>query len=613
MSRAQAYVRSGQGKRPLMAAFDTETLGLGGRILAGSWMLEGQQSANYVSGPNTVQDLFYTMCENHQYTWFAHNAQYDLRYFLDCLKMDMDRLHIYMRTDADIFMIVVDLPEYGENAQLVIKDSLALFPQSLAKFTESFCPELPKLKLDFDHIQFDPKNEDHIAYAKRDVEALLKALIRFDDLLFETFDVHAKATTASTALAAWQRSLDKQANFRPPHNKHDGFIRDAYYGGLVFLTDTRKINNAQTYDVNSSYPYQMMTHPVPIGNPERTKFFDRRYLGIYRVIVRAPDDIIVPILPVRDRKGIVWPSGQFETTVTSIDLEFALDHGYRLLAVLEGICWEKSDVLFKPFVEKCRHLRQQYKGQPLEIVAKLMQNSLYGKFGSKKERRKIYASLPDDDETGFEAWGDFFIRDEIDDEMLAMPQWAAFVTAYARRHLLHAIYEVGPANVLYGDTDSLTVRQGYAPANVGNDYGQFKHEKQWGVFKARAPKVYAGDILTDQGIKRIGAIKGIPRKRWHDSGALDIILAGENGTVTYTTLPNLLDVMKGNPGEAYQAKRSISIIENSRTWKLLPDGRVRPKKFAEIKIAPFGQSDSASTFGDFGLESDFTISRAVNE
>lgn len=597
--RQRAYQRVGPGKRARIATFDFETDGLGGPPLAATFMMEGHSGAHWLEGADCAQELFLIMCENNEYEWFAHNAQYDLRYLIELLKHDMDNLQIYLRTDTDVFMIVLKLPEYGEDKTLVIKDSFALYPESLKAFSNQFCPEMPKLELDLENVRFDPKNKQHRDYALRDAEALLLSIIRFDDLIFKTFDVHIKATAASTAVAAWQRTLKKGEYYARPSG-YDDFIRSAYYGGLVFITDTNPVENANTYDLNSSYPYNLMVNDFPIGNPIRTSYFRPSFPGVYAVTVKAPDGVIVPILPKRDDKGIVWPSGIFDTTCTSVDLQFALDHGYRLLSVNEGLFWEKTCSPFRAFVEKCRSIRFAHKGTALEKVAKLMQNSLYGKFGTKKIRKKIYASLPEDEQLGCEVWGDFFIRDELDETMLSLPQWAAFCTAYARRLLLSHVYEHGPINAVYGDTDSITFRSNCKP-ETGPDYGQLKLEKTWTIFRARAPKVYAG-IRQDTG-EIAGAIKGIPRKKWESSGALNMVYSGSGGVINYQTLPKFIRILKGEKGNLYDASRSISHLSKSRSWKLQGDGTVRPRSWAEIeKATPVRQRDSAPAFDEFGVD-----------
>ena len=583
MSGARSYRRVGPGKIRPIAVFDFETLGLGGKILAATWKRETDEKAHYISGKNVVQEMFYIMCENHEFDWYAHNAQYDLRYIFENLSEQPENLKIYLRTDNDIFMVTLRLPEYGEKATLVIKDSYAFFPYKLKDFAECMCPELPKLDFDWTSETFNPKNETHIAYALRDADSLLLAIKRFDETVMRVFDVHLKATAASTALAAWQRGLGKNEHYSPPSG-YDDFIRASYYGGLVFLTDTNIVYGANTFDLNSSYPFNLMANDYPIGNPVRTKFFNPSYLGIYDVTVKAPDNLIVPIIPKRDNKGIVWPSGVFQTIVTSIDLQFALENGYRLLAVRDGLIWEKTCSPFRSFVEKCRSIRQNHKGTPLEFVAKLMQNSLYGKFGTKKIRRKIYAYLPDQEQLGCDTWGDYLVRDEIDETMLALPQWAAFCTSYARRLLLRFVYEYGPENAIYGDTDSITFRRHIKPP-TGLEYGQLKLEKEWHSFRARSPKVYSGKLTKPDkhGNIATGAIKGVPKKKWASSEALEMVYSGANKAIFYEVLPPLIQILKGNPGHVYEAHRRISEISNSRNWSLRQDGTVRPKTWAQIE------------------------------
>lgn len=596
--RKSAYQTSRPGKRPRFAVFDTETDGLGGPVVAATWRREGDDASTYIAGGDVLQKLFLVMCENHDYTWFAHNAQYDLRGFTSRLIERKNDLQIYLKTDSDAFMVTLELPEYGDRARLCIRDSMALFPASLAKFADVMCPEFPKFKLDFDKVQFDPINREHIEYALRDTDALLFAITRFADLIFDTFGIHIRTTTASTALAAWERTLEKDEYYRNP-NSAENFVRSGYYGGLVFLTDTRHYSGPKTYDINSSYPYQMLTYDVPIGNPTRTKFIKSGYLGIYRVTIKSPDDLVVPIIPVRDHIGVVWPTGIFETTLTSIELNFALEHGYRILQVHEGMFWEKSGRPFERFISKCRKLRIEHKGTALETVAKLMQNSLYGKFATKRKRRKIYSYSPDDAVFGCDMWGEFYIRDEIDDEMMCLPQWSVFITAYARRHLLEAVYAIGPENVLYGDTDSITLKPGYElPDNmVGKEYGKFKLEKEWQSFRARSPKVYAGLLPTGNVVELKGAIKGVPRSKWKSSGALQAVYDGSNETVKYETLNSFLRVLRGDKAESYEAKRSISDLERSRNWKPQCDGTVRPRSFEEIQ----NRSKRLRAPADFGF------------
>lgn len=584
------YMRCGPGKRPKYAAFDFETDGFGGKILACSYQMEGELEPTYFCKGDILQKMFYIMCENHDFTWYAHNAQYEWRYFISRLEERKNDLTIFPRTDSDIFMLSIRLPEYDDGetkARLVMRDSFAVFPQTLKKFAENFTPELPKGEIDFETTMFDAKNPEHIAYSKRDSEALLKSLIRFDDLLYEHFDIHLRLTAAGTAVAGWQRTLDKETRYYNSKPDED-FIRSGYYGGLVFLTDTNVHENAITYDIRSSYPSQMINHDMPLGNPSRATKISRRDLGIYRVTVRAPRDLIVPILPKRDDKGIMWPAGTFETTSTGSELIFAMDHGYEVLKVHEGLTWHRRIRPFNDFINKCIYLRETYVGTALEMVAKQMQNSLYGRLAAKLIRRVFYSSVNDNDAEGFEPWGEFFVRDEKSDDIKRLPQWAVFITAYARLHLLGAAYHAGPENCLYADTDSLTLKAS-VELPTGPNYGDWQVDKRWIDFRPSGAKVYSGHMIDPKTGEIIlkGAAKGIPRKEWNrrkhetDSTVLEAVFNGEAKTVDYISLEKFAVALKTGYIGTHEAKRTLSNLSNSRSWVLLENGKVRPRAYGE--------------------------------
>lgn len=585
--RPDYYTRGGPGRRPRLATFDFETDGLGGRVIAASYMTEAMLEAGvepgYISKGDIVQQMFFVMCSNPQYHWFAHNMQYEARYFIERLEEIKERVQFFLRTDSDVFMITVDLPEIedekGKPSVLTIRDSMALWGESLRKFADQFCPELPKLDIDFERTTFDPSNPEHVEYSKRDSHALLLGLVRFNQLLYDSFGVNIRATIASTALAAWQRTLRKEDRFYNCKTTEE-FVRTGYYGGLVFLTDTRRYEGATTYDRNSSYPAEMMNGWFPLGAPARCRYIADDELGLYDVTVTAPDNLVVPILPKRDDKGIVWPSGTFRTTVTSDEITFARQNGYVVHQVHDGLSWQRVCSPFKDFVEKCRSIRFNFPGTALERVAKLMQNSLYGKFGAKRIRRKLYTTLPEDQIIGCEPWGDYLIREELAEDMQCMPQWAVFITARARLSLLKEIYNVGPDNALYGDTDSITLKPGYSLPE-GKEYGEWKLEKKWSEFRARGPKIYAGRKEGSDEI--VGAAKGIPKRQWKKSGIFDAILNGTNtSAVEYQTLEKFIQALKTRHIGQRDAHRNLSSLANSRTWRLEPDGRVRPRTWEEI-------------------------------
>ncbi len=564
----------------IFAAFDTETEGLGGKLLAISAYVMGD--TYYWSGPDMLAEFVSLFLQfPFPVVWYAHNAQYDWRYILPALIEGEFDIQLGMRTESDIYQVTVA----HEGERHIMRDSFALFsspPVSLDQLLQQFAPELPKLKIDV--TQFDPSNPEHIAYSKRDSQGLAVALGKVDAMLNELFGVGIGNTAAGTAVNAWCRTLaDNEIYKSSVYDEREQFIRQGYYGGLVFLTRNDKIESSdanpvcETFDVNSSYPSVMRDFGVPNGRMVESRDYADGIMGIYRVRVSAPDDLIVPILPSRNAKGhMQWRRGTFDTVCTNSELIFAANRGYKILDLYEGFIFEETIFPFNDFVAKCQGIRRDHKKKPQEALAKLMQNSLYGKFGSKRERLKIFHPESDDDTIDavpLEQFDYFWMRSELDESMRCIPQWAVFITAHARLKILQAVYSVGVENVIYGDTDSLTVLYGKAGAiDVGDDYGQFKLEKQWRKFRAIAPKVYTGELMD--GTRR-GAVKGIPKKGMNDQLWTDLY---DDGVIRAgaQSLASLRVALRRGMSPAKPLTRVSTSLNNSSNWSV-QNGRVSPK------------------------------------
>ncbi len=564
-----------------IAAFDFETEGLGGKLLCATWYIDGMLEPEIIRGnPDDISDEMIAIFERsgRNIRWYAHNAQYDWRYLVDKLVDKYENsIQFLMRSESDVFVI--------KTSTFELVDSYAVFPQSLKKFSESFDPDYGKMEID-DITRFDPNNEKHIEYAKRDAFTLVRSIKNYDKTIYQIYGVHIAYTVASTAVKAWRRSISNNY-FKP--DRIDDFVRSAYFGGLVALSTNKKCENVYTYDINSSYPYTMREFGVPYGTYAQTYYLEKDVPGIYRVTVETPDDLVFPILPKRIKKGksdyIVWPQGVFETSVTNIELDFALAHGYKILEIHEGVVFSEIVYPFGDFVDLCEKTRLKHKGTPFELVAKLMQNSVYGKFGSRIDRTELFIPKVDSDYVGAHPWGSsekLWIREQRIEAIQSLPQWAVFITAQARINLLEKIYELGVENVIYCDTDSITTTKTMDSKYIGNAYGKFKLEKKWKTFKAIAPKVYVGELESGD---MLGAIKGIPKKKLTAADYIELMKTG-NIVADLSILPSFKSFMKGNR-ETKQIQRRSTDIKNSQTWKLIGDSiapitlKLDPKSIVE--------------------------------
>jgi hypothetical protein len=326
----------------------------------------------------------------------------------------------------------------------------------------------------------------------------------------------------------------------------------------------------------------MQTKGVPVGTPIKTKaWHDSSLPAIYHCRITTPDDLRIPIIPSRNVQGHTrWLSGRIETVCTNAEIEFALVHGYSDLEILDGRFWEEFGYPFDAFVEKAKRIRATFKGTPSEQLAKRIQNSLYGKMGTRQERTEVFIPLcPEDTENAqpIDSNDIYWARKEHDDAILCNPAWAAFITAFGRLALLSVIYDsVGVDNVLYGDTDSITVKSGADVTGIpiGDEYGQFKRDKQWAVFRAIAPKVYAGKLQNTDTWS--GACKGIPlkvAKNHFETLYNDKLIRAE-----YESLQSFYVGLKKGFTPAHKVARLSTDIVNSGSWDLREDGSIWPKR-----------------------------------
>lgn len=567
----------------LFGAFDVETEGLGGKLLMVQW---GIMDEVFHDSSQFMLDKFFA----HFLKWpqpaihYGHFAQYDWRYMMDWLAESGLDIDIGMRTESDVYEIRV---KNADGETCIMRDSFALWPQSLGAFAKTFLPNLPKLEIDVEH--FNPEDAAHIEYARRDVEILLKGLPKLARLLDERFSVTPNATAASTALKAWQMTIPEGTTYFAADYSdgvNEKFIRDAYYGGLVFLTDTNLCEGAVTIDANSCYPSVMRQYGVPYGTPAHSTNYLTDKMGIYSVRVRAPEDLKVAILPARDDKGRMrWYKGEFNTTCTNRELIFAAQNGYEILEVFDGLVYSETIFPFDEFIALCEAIRKEFPNLPESELAKRIQNSLYGKFGSRRERTKVFlgSCMREDDPIWRDATplckdSEWFSVKELDEGMKCNPSWAVFITAHGRLKLLQAVYSAGVENVLYGDTDSITLRSSAHLENIdiGSAYGQWKVEKEWSQFRAIAPKVYSG-VLKDG--RRVGAAKGLPRKNLTDKHWQELLEDGATSAEALS-LASLRLTLKTGVKPATTLTRKSSNLNNSSNFDLLPDGTVSLKMAA---------------------------------
>jgi hypothetical protein len=502
-------------KTPLPIYFlDTETLGFGGRAICLTSVGLNDVEAKAFVGFDCIEDGINSIVDENPQAdiirVYFHNAGFDLMRFKD----QLDGCVVSIQQNGTMF--ISGAIAY-RNKILVIRDSLALLPSSLKKLSQSFCPELPKMELDFTENDFDITDEYHLDYAKRDVIALRLIVTRFAEVLGVKVDKLA-ITAASQSFKLMKKSIsDNFGEYRPSTRKENDDYRKYYFGGRIYIRDGHCIDsNFETVsiDITSSYPQQMrgFIYPKAGKSPKiahgviPSPAFKGRFLVTVKVTNYRAE---LPLLPVRVNDAPVYPHGSFESHIT--DHEYTLlteTKEYDSLEIGRVLWWScnECDYIFKPYVTEAYKLKlkgdvlnkqEKGSGEALRTVGKLNLNSPYGKLAQR---------YLDEQDSGLIGWGDDYENlSPFGKEMNSTPNdhrnvhLAAMITASGRCQLYRAIRYYGAQNVIYCDTDSVKVlKEVYDKLptyhEIGEDLGQWKPEGIYHELRVIAPKVYVANV-----------------------------------------------------------------------------------------------------------------------
>jgi hypothetical protein len=350
--------------------------------------------------------------------------------------------------------------------------------------------------------------EEEIKYMRNDVEVVARAL---EVLKSQKM---TKNTIASCALS-YYKSTNKKGEFDYHFPQLDMFtdesIRNAYKGGWTYCDkrfSNRVIGEGLVFDVNSLYPWVMRYCRLPVGTPvffkgqyKEDNFYDL-YVQRFECQFRLKKDR----LPTVQKKGnyrkfneseylfsSVNKDGEDEIvplTLTSVDLKLFLEH-YDVynMEYLDGYKFKSSNNIFNQYIDEWVQVKIQSelnKNKAMRQIAKLMLNSLYGKFGlnPKCQSKKVeYDSIND-------------IVHLVDDDKetrdpIYIPM-ACFITAYAREKTIRSAQSVYP-RFCYADTDSIHITGKEMPSNLEvhkTKLGAWKNELEFEKAKYLRQKCY---------------------------------------------------------------------------------------------------------------------------
>ena len=465
----------------------------------------------------------YTKCGSRLY---FHNLGFDGAFIMDYLertgwKWTDDNKSVENKTYNTLISDMNQLYSitliFGRGKRVVIWDSLKVIPLSVREMARSYGLEEGKGELDYE--EFRPVGHEltdlERDYIRRDVQVVANVLRMFLDKGL------TKMTAGANALHDFKAIIGGDNAFRVIYpilsDTEDSFIRRAYRGGFTYAAPRyqgREVGEGIVLDVNSLYPSvmhccdgQSMPYGVPVwfdgepGEDERHPLWVACITLSFRVKPRH-----IPCLQLKgcprfvSTQYVEESEGPVTIVVTNVDWELIkqqydiwgvdFDGGYRFKA---------SSNQFIKYVdkwteEKINAAREGNRGK--RQIAKLMLNSLYGKFAT---RRKLVSRKPvlrKDSDT-------VFYEDAVEDEKdgVYLPV-GVFVTAWARFKTISACQSVYD-RFLYADTDSMHLLGKEYPENIDIDeykLGAWKVESEFSRAKFLRAKCYIESLEGEEGL-----------------------------------------------------------------------------------------------------------------
>ena len=305
---------------------------------------------------------------------------------------------------------------------------------------------------------------------------------------------------------------------------HD-FIRRGYYGGRVEVLTEKFDGPGQLSlgDFNSMYP-AVMLEPMPMELKAIGPTFDfdrmaKHYLGFVECEVYIPKDTYLPPLPYRFENRLVFPVGCFSGVWSSVELQRIRKIGGGIRRVIDS-AWFSSSSIFSDFIRHWYAFRdktQKTWTESLDAVAKLMLNSLYGKFGMSEDRTKIWIGPGDEDFANHKLTPLGQLTNEVYTEKVrssssyVIPQISAWVTALARCKLWDAMLALKERGkrLWYCDTDSIVTDD---TVSDSKKLGDLKLDSRINCAWFVAPKLYWIDVGGTDKIKAKGFGGGFDKK-----------------------------------------------------------------------------------------------------
>ena len=461
-------------------------------------------------------DSFINYCSliNESSSFYFHNLKFDGEFIIHYLlthgfvhvnekKLGVNQFSTII-SDLNVFYCIK--VKFKEEVIISFFDSLKLLNFSVEEVAKAFNLSIKKLEIDYKakREKGHKITDDEKEYLKHDVMIMSLALEKMFEMKI------TRMTIASNAMNFFKDTISKKRFeewFKPP--LYDKDLRQAYKGGFTYLNEIyrgKEVKEGIVLDVNSLYPSVMYYSPMPYGEGI---YFDGKYVAdkLYNLYIqnitcqfRIKKDMI-PTIQIKNNLSFVpteyLSSSNGESinlTLTNVDLKLFLEH-YDIYDVSYNWGWKykSSTKIFKSYIDYWNELKVKATkegNKPLRTIAKLMLNSLYGKFAASPEGRSKIPYL-DNNIVKYKL-------SELEERTAYYLPISIFITSWARDKTIRSAQAVYH-RFIYADTDSLHLEGTDIPENLlisDTELGKWKIESTFKRGKYLRQKCYIEDAVT---------------------------------------------------------------------------------------------------------------------
>lgn len=468
---------------------------------------------------------------------FAHNIGYDssLTGLKKMFILGKDffgfKRHKFMIMDNNFWVRYTKLySKKREQQNIVFLDSYQFLQKSLGQLAEDILKEHKYAKEEY---LYSPKewneyiSKNGFDLVKVDTEILYKLLEKFFEFL-RKYDMPFGYTLSNIAYNEFLKNHLKYRIFFDDNVSPEYYddMESAYRGGFVNVLELGNIDNIITYDVNSEYPKVMYKHNYPIKfvkmlkdiTIEKYLEYSKLYYIISNVDFELPENSISFITKKIGNKLISIRKGN--QTLHKPEIDYLIEENAKI-KFNRVYLYEQVNDLFDSYVEKFYKIKKEADNPSERYIAKILLNSLYGKFGQNRETTEYiavdenkeidkpsrYMIIEGNEKIVITDYG-YFKAKKVKHRNKFSYEIAGAVTSYARMYLYHLAKKIGLDSCVYFDTDSIHAKfkvwDGYGDLKdlinavsyhpefqdvIGNELGQLKIEKR-GYGEYYAPKCY---------------------------------------------------------------------------------------------------------------------------